>query len=336
MKTIIPKKTRRIIAVYLAALIILYIVIYVVPKVTDLFETTQVLENGTLIISCEAEGYLVKDETINIAGKTGAITYNVKEGTVIKKGTDVVDIAEDPDGDKDPRAKYNGDMERLDGYEGITQGGDAPISGVLSFTIDGNEPYFSTKNLKKITRDGVNDQSFGTTMLKRSNARKGEPVFKVSSDDRWYVVCWLNKDDASAFEKGTAVKIEFPEGDVNAKIQSVKEEAGDYKVVIYTNDYYQAFAETRKSDINIVKSNNTGLICDNECIIEVDGIQGVYIVDKNGDYKFKPINVTVTDGKQSVLSEKTFTNDKYELVETVIVHDEVLRNPQKALEKEGQ
>ena len=86
--------------------------------------------------------------------------------------------------------------------------------------------------------------------------------------------------------------------------------------------------------MTIVKSNNTGLICDNECIIEVDGVEGVYVVDKNGDYKFKPINVLVTDGKQSVLSEKTFTNDKYELVETVIVHDEVLRNPQKALEKE--
>lgn len=88
--------------------------------------------------------------------------------------------------------------------------------------------------------------------------------------------------------------------------------------------------------MTIVKSNNTGLICDNECIIEVDGVQGVYVVDKNGDYTFKPVNVTVTDGKQSVLSEKTFTNENYELVETVIVHDEVLRNPQKALEKEEQ
>jgi putative membrane fusion protein len=335
MKTIIPKRTRKIIACYLAALIILYVVIYVVPKVTDLFETTQVLENGTLIISCEAEGYLVKDETINIAGKTGTIKYNVEEGTVIKKGTDVVDITEVPeDADKDIRLKYNGDLEKLAGYDGVEVGGNSPISGVLSFTIDGNEPYFNTKNLKKITQDGAKDHSGGTTNLKRQNAVKGEPVFKVSSDDKWYMVCWMDKEDAKAFEAGTAVRLELPEGKVNATIQSVKKEDGDYKVVIYSNGYYKAFAETREADVTIVKSNNTGLICDNECIIEVDGVEGVYVVDKNGDYKFKPINVLVTDGKQSVLSEKTFTNDKYELVETVIVHDEVLRNPQKALEKE--
>ena len=335
MKTILPKKTRRIVACYLAALIILYVVIYVVPMVTDLFETTQVLENGTLIISCEAEGYLVKDETINVSVKQGSMTYKVEEGTVIKKGTDVIDFkVDDEEEDKGVRVKYDSVLTSLTGYKGIEEGTISPISGVLSFTMDGNENYFTTKNLKNITRDGVDARSYGTTELKRTNARKGEPLYKVSSAHKWYVVCWIPKEDAEAFEEGTAVTLQLPEGDVNARIKSVKEEGGDCRVVIYSNGYYKAFAETRKADVTIVKSNNTGLICDNECIIEVDGVQGVYVVDKNGDYEFKPVNVTVTDGKQSVLSEKTFTNENYELVETVIVHDEVLRNPQKALEKE--
>lgn len=338
MKTILPKKTRRIVACYLAALIILYVVIYVVPKVTDLFETTQVLENGTLIISCDAEGYLVKDESINVASKNGTIKYKIDEGTVIKKDTDVLDYKNvDPeDADKTPRAKYEGVMENLRGYKGIDTSTRSPISGVLSFTMDGNEAYFTIKNLKKITKDGVEGLSYGTTELKRDDARKGEPIFKVSSAHKWYVICWISEEDAKAFEKGTAVTLQLPEGEVNARVESVKEENGERRVIIYSNGYYKAFAQTRKADVTIVKSNNTGLICDNECIIEVDGVQGVYVVDKNGDYTFKPVNVTVTDGKQSVLSEKTFTNENYELVETVIVHDEVLRNPQKALEKEEQ
>ena len=325
------------IAVYLAALIILYVVIYVVPKVTDLFETTQVLENGTLIISCEAEGYIVKDETINLATKTGSMTYTIEEGTVIKKGTDIVDFDKDATKDEEasPRSKYTDVLTKLRGYSGVYVSTFSKISGVLSFTTDGNEAYFSTGNLDKITKDGAGALTYSTTELKREKAVRGEPIFKVTSDDHWYIVCWLSKKDAKTYEEGSDVKLELPDGNVSATVHSIKKEGGEYKVVFHTNEYYKSLAETRQAALNIVKSNNTGLIVDNECIIEVDGVQGVYVVDKNGDYSFKPINVTVTDGKQSVLSEKTFTNDKYELVETVIVHDEVLRNPQKALEKEG-
>lgn len=55
MKIKISKKTKRILGIYLAAVAILYIVVFQVPKVTDKFETTQVLENGTLEVSCEAK-----------------------------------------------------------------------------------------------------------------------------------------------------------------------------------------------------------------------------------------------------------------------------------------
>lgn len=337
MKTKIPKKTRRIVACYLAALIILYVVIYVVPKVTNLFETTQVLENGTLIISCEAEGYFVKDETINLADETGKIKYKVEEGTVIKKGTKITEIKseDDDDEDKDIHGKYEDALQRLDGYSGVKESSKSQISGILNFSMDGNEKYFAIDNLDKITQEGVEGLDYGTIELDRDKVIEGEPTFKVSSDDNWYLVCWLSKGDAKGYEEGTEVKLELPDGDVAATVDSVTKEGGQFKVVFYSNGYYKTFAETRRTDVTIVKSNNTGLIVDNECIIEVDGVKGVYVVDKDGDYSFKPVNITASDDNQSVLSEKTFTNDKYELVETVIVHDEVLRDPQKALEMEG-
>ena len=336
MKTKIPKKTKKIAIIYLAVLIILYVVIYIVPKVTDLFETTQVLENGTLIISCDAEGYFVKNETISLADKTGEIKYKVEPGTVIKKGTSIVSYeSEDTEAeDKEVRGKYASVLERLEGYDGMKTGTKSPASGILSFTMDGNEKYFAMKNLDKITKKEVNDLDYGEIKLDRKKVIKGEPVFKVSSDDNWYVVCWLSKEDAKGYEEGIEVNLQLPEGTVAAEVYSAKEEGDEVKVAFFSNSYYKAFAETRKADLTIVKSNNTGLIVDNECIIEVDGVKGVYVKDKDGDYAFKPINITASDDKQSVISEKTFTNDKYELVETVIVHDEVLRNPERVLEKE--
>ena len=337
MKTKISKRTKRIAVIYLAILILLYVVIYVIPKVTDLFETTQVLENGTLVISCDTEGYFVKDETINVAKKTGKIKYLVNEGTAIKNGTVIAKYEEESDEDEDISGKYAKLLENLEGYHGLKKGMKAKISGVLSFSMDGNEKYFAIKNLDKITKEGVDGLSYGITDLKRDYVVKGEPVFKVSSDDNWYIICWLDKKNSKIFEEGVEVDIELPDGKVPAVVHSVQKDknSGDYKVVLFSNAYYKTFASTRKATMTIVKSNNTGLIIDNECIIEVDGVTGVYVVDKNGDYHFKPVNITATDGKQSVLSEKTFTNDKFELVETVVVHDEVLRDPEMALKKEG-
>ncbi len=336
MKTKISKKTKRIAIIYLAILVLLYVVIYVVPKVTDLFETTQVLENGTLVISCDAEGYFVKDETINLAKKTGKIKYKVVEGTAIKNGTVIASYEEEAEEDEDVSGKYEKMLENLDGYDGLKKGMKAKVSGVLSFSMDGNEKYFEIDNLDKITKEGVDGLSYGVTDLKRENVAKGEPIFKVSSDDNWYVVCWLDKKSAKTFEEGVEVDLELPDGKAAAVVDSVKKDknGSDYKVVFFSNAYYKTFASTRKAAMTVVKSNNTGLIVDNECITEVDGVKGVFVVDKNGDYHFKPINITASDDKQSVLSEKTFTNDKYELVETVVVHDEVLRDPQIALKKE--
>lgn len=334
MRTKISKKTKRIALLYLAILVILYLVIYIIPKVTDLFETTQVLENGTLVISCETEGYLVKDETINLAEKTGKIKYKVVEGTAVKKGIDITEYEKESEENKDMHGKYSRLLEELKGYDGLKESMRSEVSGILSFSMDGNEKYFSIGNLDKITQEGVDGRSYGETDLERDNVIKGEPIFKVSSDDNWYVVCWLSKEETKNYKKGVEVNLQMPDGDVAAVVESVKKEGEAYKTVFYSNGYYKTFADTRKTDMTIVKSNNTGLIVDNECIIEVDGVKGVYVIDKNGDYHFKPVNITASDDKQSVVSEKTFTNDKYELVETVIVHDEVLRDPQEALEKE--
>ena len=94
MKIKITKKTRRIIAIYLAVLVILYLAAFQIPGMTTLFETTQVLENGTLEVSCEATGYVVKDEAVCTAPATGEISYTTESGTVVKKGTPIVRIEE--------------------------------------------------------------------------------------------------------------------------------------------------------------------------------------------------------------------------------------------------
>ena len=335
MKIRISKKTRRILILYLAVLVLLYIVIFQMPKMSDKFETTQVLENGTLEVSCEAEGYIVKDEAICVCSKTGTITYRVEDGTVVKKETKIESIEEtDSDSESQIKSKYQKLLDKLQGYPLLQTSSLAPISGVFSMSMDGNEKYFCIDNLDKIKKEEAEDLSMKQVNLQREKVNKGEPVYKISNDDAWYIITWVDKEDAGKYEEGQKVKITIGDSTLDAKVRTIKRDGDFFKMVFYLNVYYEDFCSARKVDMTIVQSNTMGVIVDNECIVEKNGQQGVYVRTKDGDTYFRPIKVKITDGKQSVIYESIYVNDKYEQVETVRVYQEVLRHPQEALEED--
>ena len=331
----ITKKTKKAICIYLAALLILYVVIEVLPKVTDIFETTEILEPGNLKLSYETTGYFIKEESIGIAAETGDIEYLLEEGTAIKRGHKLVEVEADPEpGDKKPR--FEEYTERLKGYDGLYKDYKAPISGVYSLTIDGNENMFTPEKMDKIDRATVEALSYNSAELERKSVIKGEPIYKVTWDDYWYIICWVDEKTVATYTEGKSVILELEKSDVKASIKSITKEknSNDYRVVFYLNVYYEALAETRTDKINIVTSDNEGLIVDNKCIIEKNGQKGVYVVDKNGDYSFTRIKVIAYDEKKSVIEDVTFYDEEGNQVFTVDVYDEVLKNPKGALEKD--
>jgi len=335
MKIKLKKKTKKAICIYLAALLILYIVIEVLPRVTDIFETTQVLEPGNIKLAYDTTGYFIKEESVGIASETGDIEYLVEVGAAIKKGHKLVAVQADKDaGDKEPR--FDDYLERLKGYDGLYKEYAAPISGVFSLSIDGYEDYLTPDNMDKVERSSVKKLAYDSADLERKSVIKGEPIYKVTWDDYWYILCWVDQKTAETYSEGRHVTLELPEGNVRAKIHSIKKEkeSNDYRVIFYLNVYYEALAESRAEDVNIVISDNEGLIVDNKCIIEKNGNKGVYVVDKNGNYEFTPIKIIAYDDKQSVIEDVTFYDEEGYQVYTVDVYDEVLKNPKGALEKD--
>ena len=335
MKIRISKKTRRILILYLAVLVILYIVVFQMPKMSDKFETTQVLENGTLEVSCEAEGYIIKDEAVCTADATGVIEYKVEDGTVVKKDSTVASIeAAETDKESGIKGKYEKVLEELKGYDLLVEGTKAPISGVFSMSVDGNEQFFRIDNMDKITKEDAESRDLDQLKLEREKVNHGEPIFKISSDDAWYIITWVDKADAGKYEEGEKVRITIDDHTMDAKVRTIKRDGDFFRMVFYLNVYYEDFCSARKVDMTVVQSNTMGVIVDNECIIEKNGQKGVYVKSKDGDVYFRPIKVKITDGKQSVIYESIYVNDKYEQVETVRVYQEVLRHPQEALEED--
>ena len=335
MKTKLTTKRKKAISVYIILLLLLFVIVEVLPKVTDIFETTQTLEPGDLIISYDTKGYFIKDESVCIASGSGKIRYSEEEGTAVKKGNAVVSIEkETSDSDKDTQPRFSEYTERLKGFDGISNKYDAPISGVVCYCIDGYEDYFTFDNMEKIKRETVESLSFKPADLKRDSVIKGEPVYKISADDKWYILCWVDEETAESYYEGRDVTIELPDGDVKAEVYKVIEEDKGFRVLFYLDVYYETFARSRAEDMNIVISDNAGLIVKNKCIVEKNGQKGVYVKDKNGDYSFKPVSIIASDDKESVIRDTTFINDEGQQVYTVNVYDEVLKHPQGVLEKD--
>ena len=325
MKAKLSKKTKKAIFIYLAVLLILYIVVEVLPEVTDIFETTQTLEPGTLRISYETTGYLIKEESIGVAPENGEIQYLVSVGTAVKKGYPVVSVKSDGKDDREPR--FSDYMKKLKGYEGLSEAYDSPASGVFSLTIDGYEDYFVPEKMNSIKREKVESLSYDSVNLERDSVIKGEPIYKISNDDRWYVLCWVDKDTAESYTEGRSVSLEFPDGAVDASVYSVEKDGEDYRVIFFADVYYEGFCENRALDMSIVTSDNEGLLVENRCIEEKNGQQGVYVVNKNGNYVFTRISVISTDGEQSVIEDATFIDAEGNQVYTVDVYDEGAETP---------
>lgn len=333
MNTKLSKKTKKIITLYIAVLAVLFIIVQVLPKVTDIFETTQILEPGTLTLSYDTTGYIIKDEQIGTSEKSGKIKYLVGDNVSVKKGQKIVSYDSDST-EGDSKERFSEYLENLKGYDGVKATANAPISGVFSKTIDGYEDYFTIEKMLKIKRETVEDIHFDPVDLDRDHAVKGEPVFKISNDDNWYILCWVDKDTAENYTEGRKVTVQLSDGSVAAKVYKVKRDGSDYRVILYSDVYYESFAEARKDDIKIITSDNKGLLIKNKCIIQKHGQNGVYVKNKNGDYVFNRINIIASDDKESVIDDATFIDADGNQVYTVDVYDEVLKHPKGILEKE--
>ena len=339
MKISIPKKTRKYILIYLVILLALYLVIILVPKVTDIFETTETLEPGNLTLSCEGTGYLVKREAIATADRAGDIDYRLDDGTVVGKDWKILTInsgeAIQETGSGNVSSAFASQMNELKGFDRLVETNKSPISGILCLSFDGNEKYFSPENLDSITREEAEKRSLKKKSLSRSNTTAGDPLFKITSDGTWYMVCWLKEKERENFDEGQEISLSLPEGDVQGKIIGIKKEDKNYyRLIISSNWGYKDLAEARKVDFTMSGKDVSGLLIDNGCIVRKHGTQGVYVRDKNGDYQFTPIQVISTDGSHSIVTGTRFYDDKGKMVITVSVYDEILKNPKGQLKRE--
>lgn len=325
------KRNPKLFWVYLViVLIILYVIIYIVPSITGAFKTTYTATYGEVEIGDETEIYIARDEDVYLADDSGTIKVYCKEGDMVKKGSRIGEIKASQDDEK-------GSILESDYYQVIKNnkkkvlkrktGGICQRSGVYSEYVDGFESLLNPKRITKIKEADLEDVSQKKVMQAPSKKIKaGEPMFKVVSNARWYVLCFLDNKAAKKYDEYSHFKVIIDEEEVGVFLYKKLKRAGGKTLVIFqSNRYYDKFTMLRKADAKIVSYTRSGILLSNDSIKKVKGKKGVYVKDKWGEFKFRPIKVIAVQGDTTIVEKSYYYDDKGEYVETVCNYDQVLK-----------
>lgn len=326
------KKNRKFVYLFILVLIALYIAIYVVPKVTGIFETTEILEAGSLQGTEETICYFVREETVYEAGVSGEVGYPVKEGTHIRKGTKAVELTEQSvpkqkDSDKEEESKYKGLIDRLGNRTVRTADGRAESSGIFSTYVDGYEAFFTPESMETLKYEDVQELEIQAEDVKRDECLAQEPLFKISDNDNWYLMCWVEAASVAKYEIGNQMTIQLPAGAVNVTIKNIIADGDRWKILFRSNRYYEEFSKSRIEEARIITRDYNGLIAQNSSITARDGKPGVMVRRASGEYAFVRVKILARDGDYSALQDVSFIDEDGNSVDTVKVYDEILKHP---------
>lgn len=330
----IKKKT---IVIFVLALVVLYSIIYIVPKVSGAMVSSYIAEYGQLKIYNETTAYFVRNEKVYLATATGDTNYFFKEGSLVRKDGKIMDVKPnsqtgqtDSEGNPiGPDEIYTDVLDKL-GKKVVRRDDYRTKSvGVVSYYADGYENALTPKNMKKKNETFFKQLSSKDVIaLHRDAVIEGEPVFKIVDRTEWFLVCFVDIEHMNRYEKGQRIKVEFEDGELDARVYRIDETDGKAKIILRTDYYYEKFAETRVADVTLTTYDESGVIIENSSITEKKGRKGVYVKGKNDDFFFVPIMIYATDGEKSLIADDFYYDVERdgEMVMTVEVYDEILKN----------
>ena len=148
-------------------------------------------------------------------------------------------------------------------------------------------------------------------------------------------MCWVESASIANYEVGNKVSITLPAGTVDMKIKSITQDGDYWKLIFWSNNYYEEFAKSRVEEGLIMSRYYEGLKTETGNIItyvDEDTKEKTLVVlkmQKNGDLGIVPVKVRANDGEFSILEEGSFVDEKGILHNTVNMYDEILKNPSK-------
>ena len=349
------KKWIAVFIIYVTLLVACLIVIYAVPSVKGMLEKTYVTEYGSLDITDEISGYIVRDETVYVAAQDSEVERLadtdrlIKAKTKIVKLTPIVDEKAEaakeagPDADQaaaEAAAEANGEapenishkyekvLEKLAGDVHLSEKGVSQQAGYISYKIDGAESRLSTDKLDEISRSDFEKlTSLRTVDTVTGTAGKGEPIFKVIHNSRWYLVFYIDNKAGEKYYEGRQVSVNIDGTNVPVKVAEVQAGKESTRVALSCKSFFDGFFEERTMKTTVTVASAEGLVLQDSSIVKKGEQIGVFVKNKLGEHRFKPISIKADDGERCVVYSDIYVDAEGNYVETLKTYDEIVAEP---------
>lgn len=194
----------------------------------------------------------------------------------------------------------------------------AAEAGVLCLSYDGMEKKLTPEQAEKVTKKQIGD-SKTQYISKAKSVAKGDPLFKIITDNKWYVVAYLPNNAVTGWEAGKTSRTlnmltEEETYQISADVEALTAGEKETKVVFSSYEHMEDFMEGRTVSFSLEGAVKEGLKIPNDAIVEKSllkiprdcltesmGNTGVLLI-KGNSTKFTDISV-VTGDEEAVYIE---------------------------------
>lgn len=192
----------------------------------------------------------------------------------------------------DERSEYEKSLNNNSEY--VT----APVSGLVSYRVDGLENVLTTDDFSKINKEFLENLNVKTSQVIASSNEKG----KVIDNFECYIATILDSEEAKKAEVGDRIKVRLPNSkEVNAKIEYIQSEADNIVLVLKIQEYVEELISYRKIAFDIIWWSASGLKVPNSAIIYENDLACV-VRDRAGYLEKIYVKVLKQNDKYSIVS----------------------------------
>ena len=204
----------------------------------------------------------------------------------------------------------------------------APMSGIVSYKIDGYEDFFSSKNIDYLNRELLENIDVRTGQLIESSNEKA----KIVNNYECYIATIMDSDEAKDAKIGDRVSLEFLNlTAIEATIEKIFEEETGTRVIVFKINYdVEKMLDARKISVNVIWWSKSGLKVPNSAIITEEDKN--YIIRNKAGYKEKVLikvlkqneNYTIIGNYTTEeLKELGYTTSEINKMKKIQLYDEI-------------
>lgn len=180
----------------------------------------------------------------------------------------------------------------------------ARISGLVSYELDGYEAVLKPENIQALKASSILE--IINAISEKSDKKKVEKSegVKIVDNFEWYIAAVIPKGLLTKDDIGKTILVRFKDASdtvVSGTLKHFNEgsENGNL-IVVRTDEQLKNFQRIRTAEVEIITKHEEGLIIPLKCIVEKEGIKGIFI-ERSGMVRFVPIKISLSDEKEALV-----------------------------------